>query len=437
MIRGAVQKFGRFLVSVTNPAEVSDRKMPPTGGTGPVTRNRQFEQRAREILAEQRTEAPKLLAGTIQLLGMEEIRKSLGGSWEHVASQASAIAERTIRGHLGERDIYERNDSETYVICFGDLNRRQAEAKAQRIVEEIKATLAKEVPQASKVQVGQFVSEVEWAAEIDPGESFIDAVAGQLRLVRSEAEQSAKQWRRMLMSDARVVFGPTWHIKNRTVVMFRCLLDDITGKMVLRRLTTLSNPEELLSALRDIDYRVLSSAVRSLHDLLTNDGKALILIPINFQTLHEKSWRDDYLKLCRDVPEPYRRFIVFEIRGRPLGVAASRLVDLVHCIRPFCKSVVVETTERDQQQLSQFGSSGLFGLSLDVSALAGTPVEVSDHLTRYVGAAKAVGLHTIAHGADTLGLAEAATKAHIDYINGKAIAAALDAPRNAYHWNPH
>jgi hypothetical protein len=53
--------------------------------------------------AASRSQSPSILAGSIQLIGMDEIRRSLGDHWAMVADKAQAVAERTIAQHLSLR----------------------------------------------------------------------------------------------------------------------------------------------------------------------------------------------------------------------------------------------------------------------------------------------------------------------------------------------
>src|SRR5690349_4897245 len=81
--------------------------------------------------------APSVMAGSIQLLGMAEIKQRLGARWSAVADIACRIAEQTIERHISAEDAYQCHGDETFVLCFASPDRAHAEAKTKMIAEEI------------------------------------------------------------------------------------------------------------------------------------------------------------------------------------------------------------------------------------------------------------------------------------------------------------
>jgi EAL domain-containing protein (putative c-di-GMP-specific phosphodiesterase class I) len=435
MFKHTLKKLGSYLLSVA--AEPSS-SAPASRKPRDVRAHRaRFDRRVREVIDSRPNGSTKILAGTVQLVGMNEIRHALGdGPWEAVAGKAHEITEATIRAHLSAHDAFDRRDNETYILCFADANKVDAAQKAERIVADIKERLSREAPQAAeRVRVGHEVCEVEWVEDEAGGTPLIELLAGSLRKVREEAERAAKQWRHALVHEATLVYGPLWRPKMRLVPMFRCLLDDATGRTALDRLRTLSGIDALLETTSELDCVMLSRAVQALHALVQHSGTAALVVPVSYHTLNERRLRERFIGLCRDMPDAYRQFVIFELRAVPSGVPDIRLIEMIQQLKPLGKSVILEMV-LDEQRVKQMAGVGLFGVALDVTPFVHGKMHLELYFTRYARHAKSANINTLVHGVSTLGLADAALKAGFDYIGGEAIAHALDAPKSAYHWNP-
>ena len=120
MLRSALRQMGKFLL------EVGDAERQPAArpqATDKVQiRRRDFERRARKTVALRPDGATKLLAGSVQLIGMDEIKASLGTEWLADAKAAHEIVERTIRRHLTDSDSWERHADDAYILCFAGID---------------------------------------------------------------------------------------------------------------------------------------------------------------------------------------------------------------------------------------------------------------------------------------------------------------------------
>jgi GGDEF domain-containing protein len=433
MLRRSLKSFASFLLSVADErpsaAALAQRNT--------RVRREQFDRRVRKVVAKRPDGSATIVAGTVQLVGLSDIRKALGDdAWAAVAGKAHKITEATIRSHLAEEDAFDRRDDETYILCFADSNKIEAAQKAERIVARVKERLVEELPRAAeRIRVDHEVSEVEWSADEADNVPLIDFLAGSLRKVREEADRAAKQWRHTLVHEATLVYAPLWRPKTRIVPMFRCLLDDATGRTALDRLRTLAGIDALLEATSELDCVMFSHAVKALHVLVQDGGTAALVVPVSFHTLNDRRLRERFTTLCGNMPEAYRQFMIFELRAVPPGIPDIRLIELIQQLKPLGKSVILEMPV-DEQRAMRLAGIGLFGFALDLARISDRKMNPEVYLARYARHAKSASLNAILLGVSTLGLADAAVKAEIDYIGGEAIAHSLDAPKNAYHWNP-
>ena len=391
-----------------------------------------FDDRARAFIDIRSNPLAPIAASAVELIGMRDIQADFGDNWRLVAARAYDIAEKAIRKRLTAKDIFTRRDTDTFILCFADLNKREAGQITKAIVDEIKGKLFREIPEASRLQIGHRITEVE-ADAVNGGASILECIAASLDAVKQEATEAFERQRRVLLDDASVVFGPTWSPAQERIVVHRCLLDDWTSRSTLRSFETIAEPSELQQAIAELDYLILGRAISTLHGLLQSNSKAILLVPVNFFTLNQKKFRDDYLDLCRRVPRSYRKFMLSEIYGASSLTPVSRVIEISQVIQPFFNAVVVGLPVAGISKFFEIAASGIYGVSISLDEL---PAGGASVFQRFAAAAKAAGLRSFVHCARTTGQLKAMVEAGIDYIDGEAVAPKVEAPKSAYPWKP-
>lgn len=419
LVRTGLKKLARMLLALTADAP------PPRA---PVRRR---------PLGEMRTAiSPTIMAGSIQLIGMAEIKEQLGARWSAVADIACRIAEQTIQRHISDEDAYQRHGDDTFVLCFASSDKAHAEAKTKSIGDEIASMLAQQTPQIG-LQVDHTVAELKWA-DIDNGgaESVAETIARELRQLRERAEAAARAWRNELVRTAGIRFARIWHSARGAVTGYRAMLNEQTGTHAMQRLADVTSPEELKSLLHELDCLIVGRAIEALDRLLNADGIAQMLVPVNFNSLSNRAAREKYLDLCREIPQHYKRFLLFEVHGAANGTPVSRLVEIALALRPHGRGVIVELPSSGGQ-LQELAAVRLLGVSVDAKSLPRNVRQATTSLTRLVTAASALNLKVFVQGVDTVGILEAAQKARANYVDGRAVALPTAEPKTAYHWTPH
>jgi hypothetical protein len=395
----------------------------------------QFDRRVRAIAAARPNPAAPIAAGAVQLIGMDDIQAELGPNWEAVASRARDVAERAIRQHLTDVDVYTQGDDDTYILFFAELHKVQAERKTRAIVEQIKNDLLHEVPEAAALNIAFQVADVDAAAALDRNVSVLDTVMATLDAVKEEAELIYERQRRELLVMASVDYCPIWQPSSKSVVLYRCGLDKVTSRSTLENFKLMSEGDMLQSAIADLDYFIMGRAVGTLHTALQRNARTALLIPIHFRTLNDKKRREEYLSLCERIPKSYAKFVVFEIDEIPEGTPISRVMEVSSTIRSYVNALVLSIPLERDQTLFDAGTRGIYGVALDLHGHHHSNAGLS-RLRKYAAAAKAAGLRSFVHHADELALARDAVEAGIDFVDGEAIGAPTDVPKGAYRWRP-
>jgi hypothetical protein len=230
-----------------------------------------------------------------------------------------------------------------------------------------------------------------------------------------------------------VVYRPLWPSKRQALPLFCCLLDSVSGKTALARVSSAASSDELLETMSELDCAMVGRAVEGFHSFRQNDGACSIIVPVTFHTVNDRQRRGRFVALWDNIPEAYRQFICLELHSIQAGVPNVRLLEVIQYLRPLCGGVVLQTPA-DEQRIRQMSGMGLFGIALDAAWLSQTGIQPTLYLSRFVKLARAGNIRTIAHGLNTTGMFEAARKAGFDYLAGDAVAQPLTALKSSPAW---
>src|SRR5258706_6067808 len=113
MVKRSLRKLGEFLITL----DASKAKRRPTSAA-PRDRVQQqpshSDERIRRIVERHKKSGSPLVAGAVQLLGMDDIQKTLGPSAPTVAAEVYGVADRAIKAQLSEDDVYEQYDGDKF-----------------------------------------------------------------------------------------------------------------------------------------------------------------------------------------------------------------------------------------------------------------------------------------------------------------------------------
>lgn len=183
-----------------------------------------------------------------------------------------------------------------------------------------------------------------------------------------------------------------------------------------------------------IDFVTLTRAAEALHAGMREHRPAALLVPVHYQTLEQRSWRSDYLRMAAMLPAEYRRFIQIEILGLPAEVSASALAGTINLLDIVSPWIVLQLSLQTPTP-GGLGHSGLAGFSFNFAEFAVLRGHTKA-LAALVHSAEAEGLAAYAVGVNTIGQAEAARDAGFGHIGGSAIHATAAEPRTPVRFAP-
>lgn len=382
------------------------------------------------------SQSSPLVAGSLELVGLDDIREAMGDRWQALGSRAEEIAEAELRLQLDDADFYRPYGNTSFLVCFSNLDKLSADRKARQIAARIKAQLVQQIPEiAQTISVDHFVAAVDRATLRQGNLPIADRLLGTLEKMREEAQVTTRQFRVSLLRDFQILYSPAWHATKRLVVLNRCLLDMASGCTTLAQFQALADPLQLSQTLAELDFSLLTKSLEALHQMLRSKRGSAILVPVAFQTILTPGTRQEYTRLLSLIPESYRKYVILEINRIPKMTQLGRLGEMITILTPFAKGVVLELSV-DEPRMEALLAQEPWALSVSLLGASSTDPHIADRLRKFVGVARAAGTPTFAHGVNSIGLALAAFEAGFSYLDGPAIHPLTREPKPLSPLNP-
>jgi hypothetical protein len=272
----------------------------------------------------------KLIAGRIEVIGLEEVKVALGPKWAANAARAKDLAKSIISRRLGESDMFTEITDDAFLICFASLSTEEAAVKAKMIAQEIRARLVGE--DESKFVVVPRVAEVV-VEQQDAGDdaTLIETLTRRLDSARAERKRSAHLKIKDLVEQAHLVVSPVLTKLQRPTGLWLASLDGDYGPC----LSNVGSREDGLKTTFELDALLLGLACEHLLSALDRGQAPSIIVPVNYSTLNERKFSQQYMTLCRRMDEAaYSRFL-FEIVDIAQDVPNVRLQEVFSILAPY------------------------------------------------------------------------------------------------------
>ncbi|GGF33779.1 hypothetical protein GCM10011321_26140 [Youhaiella tibetensis] len=369
-----------------------------------------------------------VLAGSLQLIGLDDVKLSLGGRWEHVADQIHQISLEEISARLSERDAFRSYNRHTFLVCFGSSDERAAARLTREISTAIRERIAADIPATDGLISVSAATAVVKAAD------FLDAVDISARLVallqnvRDDIKRVAKDHRSKVIQTFNAQYLPAVSPSKRRIVFNTCAANVALAFPSLSTFRAMADPEQYQETLCRLDHTLLVSAVQALHLSSKHRGCCPLLVPVHLDSLRDRPARHEFVKLLDAIPEAYSRFILLEITGATTAADCLELVFIAPELQRRVKRLVLEVGLELVDSLA-LGRIPVWGVSTSLYGRTSIDPELPALLRRYVQWAAGEGLATIGHGANSLGLALLAQKAGFHAVDGPAVYPASALPK--------
>jgi hypothetical protein len=394
-----------------------------------------FQERVNKVLEGEGT----AVAGRMQFLNMEEIRKHFGDKWESMAEKAYSIAEQVINHRLAPTDVCAPYDDDSYILLFAELTEEQARLKAASISREIRERLLGELGIDDRNWAKAFVGDIKTLVPVKPGETItIEQIGQQLAktediapppLSQADAELQRK------VGEVGICYRPTWYAPKKVISIFD------TRAVRLDRLNKLYSGAHAYGKVDapiafEIDRLVLTRSIRDIRKLAAADGRALVVIPLHIQSLITHSG-NQLVDLLRMQPPEIRHLLVIELAGPP-PTLLSHSFEAISLVQPFCRAITVRVP-LGFVDIDRFARQGIIsvGIDLDTPENMGRPLDqIVEQLDQFVKRAHQKKITSHVYGITTKEMFKAVRGLGFDYLNGPAIAHEVGKPAKAFGYEP-
>lgn len=368
--------------------------------------------------------AGSVLAGSIELVGLNDIKRSLGRDWDRLAERAVQIAQEEIERYVSPEDVVRRYDNETFIICFSTDDDRLARSLAEHITTTVSKRISSELRELHDVSASSLVVQVD-ADTMSPDEDPLEFLCKALRDVAAEAAAVTQDRTRpaySLLRQVPVVFQPMWATSPDQPTINRCLFGWY-HQQVGRR-SALPSTVGMAEAQ---DCVLLTRAVEQLHKSFRSHRPVQLLASVHFSTLTDRDARHNYFRLVDILPDDYRQHLLLEVQDAPAHASAGALTAALEAASAVTRHVVLKTT-RFRTAVDPSYHALLCGLSIDVRNAKPAQLNKMVLWAKDLEDRSGEPVSSFVSGANSILKAKAAWHMGVTHISGPAIYQNLQRP---------
>lgn len=371
-----------------------------------------------------------LFAGSLQVLGLDQVKAQVGDDWPRMKADILSIVDDVIENNLTDLDLYLRLNEERVILLFGSSLKHEAEAQARIISKEIENLLSAVVPKEIEINVSSITAAIDPVAhgaklfDLSSLVLVVDNAAGAV-----EAQARAEAADVVARTDADTLrFWPITHLRKRLVSLY---LAELVPARPPEPGTKEAQPG-LLDA--ELDRYLLELVTVRLQEAGGHGNKAIALVPVHYETLAAKTFRQRYLEAVNRLPRGARRRLMLHLVDMPDGVPQNRLYQV---LSPAAKDILgyaVRVSGRFQD-FDRLQGSKLPLLVVDGPSLGGSGGAEMRLIETLVAKARPGRRRVMFWGADDQDIAVAVKRAGPAYLGGPALAPSSDRFGLAYRIN--
>lgn len=300
-----------------------------------------------------------VLAGRVQIIGLDDMRTGFGERWGHMRERALSIAEETIRAALDPADQLQRMPDDSFIINFSNLTEQEASRRALRIADTVRARLL-----GATAVDGQVETAVTTVGPDDlgdmPGSDLADILVRKLTARRDESRRHVQTLLREAMKKATLDPRQMMRPEGFALPMQVAELAYPWRQQIAAAMSLLG---EDANAGFEADVVTLSVAV-DWRDLRRHKGA--LVVPVRFENLMLPRLLDRYVEVVRNLPTELRQRIILHLVKTPPGIASSRIGNMVQTLGPYCSGVALALPAMTHMLDPMGNKVGIVSLSFDL-----------------------------------------------------------------------
>ncbi|UUX50110.1 hypothetical protein NUH88_00095 [Nisaea acidiphila] len=359
--------------------------------------------------------ADALLAGNVEMLGLENLKERFGDNWVKVRGKVHLLTETIIKKVITPHDVYVLANAEQFIVLFGKDDRATAQMKAQQIAKEVNRRLHGAGPDSGfeGVVVKSMIFEVprdepEKLTGVKELTETVEEARQKKQDEETEAFEAAKE-------TIRLHYWPITNIRKRLVSMYRAELTIPDGMMP-------DDGSETGALECAMDIATVQLARSTLED--NPRAKPFLLMPLHMDTITSKQFREAILVELKLLPEWAEKRLLLYVIGIDDDVPQTVLHNNFTYLSPFCAGFV-GSFSRQFKRADQLQGAGLIGTACTAGDAKEVTPSLVEELSNFVVNNHGGRNRTFFFGAPDLDTATSARKVHYDYVDGPGVAPAL------------
>ncbi len=284
------------------------------------------------------------LGGWITMIGLGEIKETLGAGWNKLASTVMSLAENKIAQNLTEKDTYRTVRDDAFEICI----HRKSEAEASATVRRIRQQILDGLGAIQRNQGGAFnAADSDLAAlrqvkaafyPLPPSDDneeaahdILDVVSAKIERAAEAFIQNSSEMLAKIVQSGEIHLVPILDRNLGTTQFAHCMLDPIASSTELNMRTAFAHePEKML----ELDTAKFGLAIQAAISSKSRQFSAFV-VSADVNSVRTPKSRQKYLSLLGKIPYASRSKFVFVIENGLGQVHASLLTDIIRSLKPF------------------------------------------------------------------------------------------------------
>ncbi|USG62728.1 hypothetical protein NBZ79_07025 [Sneathiella marina] len=366
-----------------------------------------------------------LITGSIQIIGLDDVKAQYAEQWGSIAKSVLKITEAFLSHKLGKSDIFVPLDEGRFALLFAGISREEALEKSTIIASELVNKLFGELPGGDLISVEAAMLEIEDFDGLDRIQDLDDLIQCFREAIDKTQDKQAKEFRQR-KTKIRVCFRPLINRRKNFVAMNEAVVfHEVDGQSV----AVMSDDPVFTgtATLRaELDFLVLRETGKTLEHLGGVGNKPTILLSVHSETLADTFWRGKYARILSSLPEYTCRHLLLNIQGTVTGTPNSRYRQILTSVR----SMVLGFTFEVNPEWSEF--EAIKGLPIHALSVSGHTISEAAQIELLFKHAKSSGRKCIWRSIDSDELARTAFKMDVDYASGSIFGNVQDEPARPF-----
>lgn len=368
-------------------------------------------------------------AGQVHLLGLEEVKRGLGGKWSALRERVLGTLDKIVARHIGVNDVFFSRSEEEHIIVFSNRSQKVALLICAKILKELTDKYLGSADM-NKIFVKTAVGRVKGNLLFEKT-SINDIFEEVLPAPESLKEQkSKKQSKKVFVGGKRpyeVVYKPLWDARNEVIstYMVNAQYTDSLGG-VRRGYDVLQDPDDVESVV-GLDKEVLAETIDMMNDLFLNNFRAIFSIPICYETLFNWDRLKDFLSHLQIIPPDLYKYISFVLIDFPTGVPEVKMRPIVSNLLHYAGAVTM-TSRKIPRTTLYYRNCGIQVVSMSIPKRHRSPKRFWNNIAKFANKCSIKQLHISLEDVNTVDDLLLAKESGVRFLSGEAIAPYSDTP---------